>query len=178
MERQLQLNGLPIEGELDEISTHDFADNGAVFVLKPEAGEIFEFTGVKMDFDSKLIYKSITVSLFAHGVTDAVDSVEYKSLKNWKHKSHRTSLDDYTFDDRKIVTYERDFSSNFYLVADDLAPALGGVLDIPGLERVEISVQDNEPLKDIDGNAVEIVQGRYDFIRYKANEQNKIDWGL
>ena len=88
--KELQLNGLPIECTFTELSTHDFAENGNKFVLKPKADEILEFTGVKMDFDSKINYKTITIKMFAHGMENPVKTVLYEKLKNWKHKSHNT----------------------------------------------------------------------------------------
>jgi len=176
MEKELQLNGLPIEGKFDEISTHDFSDDGSVFVLKPEADQILEFTGVKMDFDSKLNYKPITVKLFAHGIAESVSEVVYPSLKNWKHKSHSTEVDDYSFDGRKIVTYQRQFADHVYLVSDTLASSLGTGIKVQGLERIEVSVKGDEKIVDNEGNEVEIVQGRYDAVVYKATEKNKEDW--
>ncbi len=179
MDKELQLNGLPIEGKFDEISTTDFSDDGGVFVLKPEADQILEFTGVKMDFDSKLNYKPITVKLFAHGRVEPLDeSITYESLKQWKHKSHDTKVDDYSFDGRKIVTYQRQFADHVYLVSDTLASSLGTGIKVPGLERIEVSVEGDEKIVDKEGNKVEIVQGRYDAIVYNATDKNKQDWKL
>ena len=178
MNKELQLNGLPIEGKFDEISTTDFSDEGGVFVLKPEADQILEFTGVKMDFDSKLKYKPITIKLFAHGVAESVSEVVYPSLKHWKHKSHSTEVDDYSFDGRKIVTYQRQFADHVYLVSDTIVSSLGTGIKVQGLERIEVSVEGNEKIVDTEGQEVEIVQGRYDAIVYNATEKNKQDWGL
>jgi hypothetical protein len=176
MDKELQLNGLPIEGKFDEISTHDFAENGSTFILKPDTDGILEFTGVKMDFDSKLEYKPIKVSLFAHGVEGAVSEVIYPKLKNWKHKSHHTEVDDYTFEGGKIVTYERQFADHVYLISDSLLQYLGNGIKVQGLERVEISIEGGQAITDKDGNEVEMVQGRYDAIVYKATDKNKQDW--
>jgi len=179
MSRQLQVNGLPIAGKFDEISTTDFSSEMKTFVLKPKENEILEFSAVKMEFDNKLDYKPITVKLFAHGIDSPVDKVQYNRIENWKHKSHYSSVDDYTFEDRKIVTYIREFSENVYLVADNLKQYMGkGGIEVMGLERVEISVHSSEPLTTKEGDPLKIVQGRYDAVRYVADDKDKGDWGL
>ena len=176
MNKQLQKNGLPIEGKFDELSTHDFADDGSVFILKPEADQILEFTGVKMDFDSDLNYKPITIRFFAHGQEEPYEEVVYQSLKNWKHKSHNTEVDDYSFPNKKIITYQRQFSEHVYLVSETLASFLGTSINVPALERIEISVENNEVITNHNGETIEMVQGRYDAIVYNATEKNKDDW--
>lgn len=174
--KELQLNGLPIECTFAELSTHDFAENGSKFVLKPKADEILEFTGVKMDFDSKINYKTITIKMFAHGMENPVKTVLYEKLKNWKHKSHNTEVDDFTFVNSKIITYDRQFAEHVYLVSESIANYLGNQIKVLGLERLEISVEGDTPLTDISGNEIEMVQGRYDALLYKATQQDKDEW--
>ena len=79
--RELQVNGLPIDGKFDEMSTTDFAKSSDTFVLKPTDDEIFEFSAVKMEFDNKLDYKPITVKLFAHGKENAVKKLKDKGAE-------------------------------------------------------------------------------------------------
>ena len=166
--RELQVNGLPIDGKFDEISTTDFAKSSDTFVLKPSKDEIFEFSAVKMEFDNKLNYKPITIKLFAHGVENAVKTIVYDRLENWTHKSHDSTVDDYTWEGVKIVTYIREFTENVFLVADNLAENLGvGQIEVQALERVEISVDSEKALTDIDEKPLKIVQGRYDATVYK-----------
>lgn len=174
--KKLQINGLPVNGVFDEISTSDFAESGETFVFKPQDNEIYELTGVKMFFDNKLVYKPIKVTFYAFDGSIVV--VEYNKLKDWLAKSNEgVTVDSDSFEGKKIVCYTRTFTESVYLVASNLLPFLqSGSIKVPAIEKIEVSVSDGEKIVDSNGEDVEIVQGRYDVVKYTATDEDVSEW--
>ena len=134
-------------------STNDFTKTAEVWRLEPPENQSYDLQAVEMTFDANIKQTSdIVISFYNYNVTTPLKQVRYSGFLDWIRKStHHTKIED--VHDKTVHKFYMNFSEDIKLYNKYLNPQAA--------HYMVISIDDNQPLRDKDGNTCDIAIGEY-----------------